>query len=80
MFGIGQFAEAEQAARAKWQQQHAEWTSFVEQVLPAHNEKVSEQYEANERKRLERLASARAAYKIDCEAREETARAHQQLI
>ena len=80
MFSKRQFAESEQAARAKWEQDHAAWTTYVQQTLPAHSQQIKEQYEANERKRLERLTTQRAAYEKDCVAREEAARAHAKRV
>jgi restriction system protein len=80
IFNKRQFAEAEQAARAKWQQDHAAWATYVEQTLPAHNQHVAEQYEAGERDRRQRLDAAHATYKRECEAREEAAKADREHV
>jgi restriction system protein len=74
MFRKRQFVEAEQAARVKWEQEHDAWNTEVHQTLPALNQENSERYEASERDRLERLASARDTYAKGCAAREEASR------
>jgi restriction system protein len=74
LFGKKQHLEAEEAAKAKWREEHVAWTKATEETIPAHNRKLMEAHEAAEKERLDRLAAARAEYDEQCAAREERAR------
>jgi restriction system protein len=74
LFGKKQHLEAEEAAKAKWRQEHAAWSKTAKETVPAHNRTLMEEHEAAERERVRRLASARAEYDEQCATREKRAR------
>ena len=74
LFGKKQHLEAEEAAKAKWRQEHAAWSKTTKETIPADNRKLMEAHEAAEIRRVARLAAARAEYDKQCAARERRAR------
>jgi restriction system protein len=74
LFGKKQYLEAEEAAKAKWRQDHAAWTKMAKETVPAHNRKLQAAHEAAEKERISRLADARSEYEKQCAEREERAR------
>ncbi len=76
MFGKKQHLEAEEAAKAKWRDEHAAWTKLTTKTIPARNRAAEAQHEADENERRARLAEARAKYDEECAEREETALAN----
>lgn len=76
LFQKRQHEAAVEAARAKWNQEIKDWEKYAQQTLPAHNQKLTAQFEAAERTRKEQLAIARAKYDQECADREAAAQSH----
>ena len=80
LFQKRQHEAAVEAARAKWNQEIKDWEKYAQQTLPAHNQKLTAQFEAAERTRKEHLAIARAKYDQECADREAAAQSHAQQV
>jgi restriction system protein len=73
VFGKQKHAELTAQARAAWQQDHAQWSDYVNRVLREHHAKVLEAHAQLERKRTNDLATEFAGYEKECAAREKDA-------
>lgn len=68
-------AEAQAQAQAAFAAAHASWEHEMGQ-LPRQRQMLADQHAADEHKRLQALATARARYQRECEAREAEAAKH----
>jgi restriction system protein len=68
-------AEAQARAEAEYAEVHAVWERHM-QELPARRQKLADQHAADEQRRQQALAAARARYQNECAAREAEAAQH----